>query len=91
MTTPEGFKEAYKAYRAEGGWMASRRPNIGGQGLPAVLNAAMQEFASGANLAFAMYPGLTQGAIAALLRARHARSRRRPTCRRWSPANGPAP
>src|SRR3954451_24935949 len=39
----------------------------GGQGLPMTLNTAMQEFFSSANLALGMYPGLTQGAIAALV------------------------
>ncbi|HEX2136594.1 MAG TPA: acyl-CoA dehydrogenase family protein, partial [Microvirga sp.] len=67
VTTPPGFKEAYKAY-VEGGWMGlSAPPDYGGQGLPATLNTVMQEFVSAANLAFGMYPGLTQGAIAALV------------------------
>ena len=39
----------------------------GGQGLPMTLNSVMQEFLSSANLALGMYPGLTQGAIAALV------------------------
>jgi acyl-CoA dehydrogenase len=67
VTTPRGFKPAYESYRA-GGWVGLPAPaEYGGLGLPAVLNSVMQEFASGANLAFGMYPGLTQGAIAALL------------------------
>ncbi|GEP04587.1 acyl-CoA dehydrogenase C-terminal domain-containing protein [Methylobacterium oxalidis] len=67
VTTPKGFKAAYDAY-AQGGWMGLSVPEaFGGQGLPHTLNTAMQEFASGANLALGMYPGLTQGAIAALL------------------------
>lgn len=67
VTTPDGFKPAYQAYR-EGGWVGLPAPaEYGGAGLPAVLNSVMQEFVSGANLAFGMYPGLTQGAIAALL------------------------
>ena len=67
VTTPDGFKPAYQAYR-EGGWVGLPAPvEYGGLGLPAVLNSIMQEFVSGANLAFGMYPGLTQGAIAALL------------------------
>src|SRR5215204_4132896 len=66
VTTPEGFKAAYDAYR-EGGWMGiSAPPEHGGQGLPSTLNTVMQEFVSSANLALGMYPGLTQGAIAAL-------------------------
>jgi acyl-CoA dehydrogenase len=67
VTTPKGFKEAYRAY-ADGGWMGLSAPvEYGGQGLPAVLNTVMQEFISAANLSLGMYPGLTQGAIAALI------------------------
>ncbi|HEY8566996.1 MAG TPA: acyl-CoA dehydrogenase C-terminal domain-containing protein [Beijerinckiaceae bacterium] len=67
VTTPKGFKEAYQAYR-EGGWMGlAVPPEYGGQGLPYTLGAVVNEFASAANMAFAMYPGLTLGAIAALL------------------------
>ncbi|MCA0319706.1 MAG: acyl-CoA dehydrogenase C-terminal domain-containing protein [Proteobacteria bacterium] len=66
VTTPPGFKEAYKQYR-EGGWMAlSFDPAYGGQGLPLTLNAAIGEYLSSSNLAWGMYPGLTQGAMAAL-------------------------
>ena len=67
VTTPKGFKEAYQAYVA-GGWMGISAPaEFGGQSLPATINTVMQEFLSSANLALGMYPGLTQGAIAALL------------------------
>jgi alkylation response protein AidB-like acyl-CoA dehydrogenase len=67
VSTPKGFKEAYRAY-AEGGWMGLSAPaEFGGQDLPHTINTVMQEFMSSANLAFGMYPGLTQGAIAALL------------------------
>jgi alkylation response protein AidB-like acyl-CoA dehydrogenase len=67
VTAPKGFKEAYRAY-AEGGWMGLSAPaEFGGQDLPHTINTVMQEFISSANLAFGMYPGLTQGAIAALL------------------------
>jgi alkylation response protein AidB-like acyl-CoA dehydrogenase len=66
VTTPKGFKEAYRAF-ADGGWMGLSAPvEYGGQGLPMTLNTVMQEFLSAANLALGMYPGLTQGAIAAL-------------------------
>jgi len=67
VTTPKGYKAAYDAYVA-GGWMGLSMPEaFGGQGLPTTLNVILQEFQSSANLALAMYPGLTQGAIAALL------------------------
>ncbi|SFU32665.1 hypothetical protein SAMN02799631_00146 [Methylobacterium sp. 174MFSha1.1] len=67
VTTPKGFKAGYDAY-AGGGWMGLSMPEeYGGQGLPHTLNSVMQEFVSGANVALGMYPGLTQGAMAALL------------------------
>ena len=68
VTTPAGFKAAYEAF-ANGGWISLAVPEeYGGQGLPYTLSTPMNEFASAANMAFAMYPGLTQGALAALLR-----------------------
>jgi acyl-CoA dehydrogenase len=67
VTTPKGFKEAYRQY-AEGGWMGISAPSeFGGQGLPIMLTTLVNEFLVSANMAFAMYPGLTQGAIAAIL------------------------
>ena len=67
VTTPKGFKEAYEAYTS-GGWMGlSASVDFGGQGLPATLNAVMQEFLCSANLALSMHLGLTQGAIAVVL------------------------
>ena len=67
VITPKGFREAYKAY-AEGGWIGLAAPaEYGGQGLPYTLAAAINEFATSANMAFSLYPGLTRGAQAALL------------------------
>jgi acyl-CoA dehydrogenase len=67
VTTPKGFKEAYKQI-VEGGWIGISAPSeFGGQGLPATLTEVVNEFFCSANMAFAMYPGLTQGAIAAML------------------------
>ena len=66
VTTPKGFKEAYKAY-VEGGWVGlAGDAAYGGQGLPHFLGAALSEYLIAANLSFAMYPGLTTGAAAAL-------------------------
>ncbi|MFZ1815393.1 MAG: acyl-CoA dehydrogenase C-terminal domain-containing protein [Rhizobiaceae bacterium] len=66
VTTPKGFNEAYQSYR-EGGWMGlSADPEYGGQGLPYTLHSAVGEYLSSSNMAFSMYPGLTQGAIAAI-------------------------
>jgi 3-(methylsulfanyl)propanoyl-CoA dehydrogenase len=67
VSTPRGFKEAYRAF-ADGGWIGlAADPNFGGQGLPYTLAAIVNEFVSSANMAFGMYPGLSQGALNALL------------------------
>jgi len=67
VTTPDGFKEAFGQIVA-GGWIGISVPTeFGGQGLPSVLTQIVNEFLGSANMAFAMYPGLTQGAIAALI------------------------
>lgn len=67
VTTPDGFKEAYHAYR-DGGWVGLSAPEeFGGQGLPHVIGTAMEEFRMAANQSFGMYPGLTMGAVAAIL------------------------
>jgi hypothetical protein len=66
VTTPSGFKDAYRRL-TEGGWISMSAPaEFGGQGLPIVLAQCVNEFLCSANMAFGMYPGLTQGAIAAL-------------------------
>ena len=66
VTTPEGFKAAYKQY-CESGWLGlAADPQYGGQGLPYTLHSAIGEYMSSANMALMMYPGLTQGAIAAI-------------------------
>ncbi|MDL2399225.1 acyl-CoA dehydrogenase C-terminal domain-containing protein [Rhizobium mayense] len=66
VSTPKGFKEAYRAYR-EGGWLGLAVPEeFGGQGLPYTLHCAVGEYTSAANMSLMMYPGLTQGAIAAI-------------------------
>ncbi|MBE1205534.1 acyl-CoA dehydrogenase [Aminobacter carboxidus] len=67
VTTPKGFKEAFDQYR-EGGWMGLAVPvEHGGQGLPYTVHSAVGEYMSAANMALMMYPGLTQGAMAAIL------------------------
>src|SRR5271157_3595841 len=66
VTTPKGFKQAYKAL-VDGGWVGlAGDPAYGGQGLPPFLAVLFSEYAYGANIAFSMYPGLTNGAVAAL-------------------------
>ncbi|EKS33352.1 acyl-CoA dehydrogenase C-terminal domain-containing protein [Afipia clevelandensis] len=67
VTTPKGFKDAFKQL-AEGGWLGLSAPaEFGGQGLPVTLSQTVNEFMMSANMAFSMYPGLTKGAMAALL------------------------
>ncbi|WBY08724.1 acyl-CoA dehydrogenase C-terminal domain-containing protein [Sphingomonas sp. 7/4-4] len=67
VTTPDGFKEAYQQF-VESGWGTLSAPaEFGGQEMPHVISTAFQEYMISANMAFAMYPGLTHGAIAALL------------------------
>ncbi len=67
VTTPAGFKQAYRQF-VEAGWGTLSQPEaFGGQGMPHVLAFALEEFLSSANQAFAMYPGLTNGAVSALL------------------------
>jgi alkylation response protein AidB-like acyl-CoA dehydrogenase len=67
VTTPKGFKDAFKQV-AEGGWLGLSAPTeYGGQGLPVTLSQAVNEFQISANMAFSMYGGLTMGATAALL------------------------
>ena len=66
VTTPKGFKEAYKTY-VEGGWAAlACDSEFGGQGLPLVVNQMFYEMMNSANQAWTMYPGLTHGAYASL-------------------------
>jgi 3-(methylthio)propanoyl-CoA dehydrogenase len=66
ITTPDGFKEAYKAYVA-GGWGAvAADPTYGGGGFPHTIGLAISEMLESSNMAFALCPMLTQGSIDAL-------------------------
>ncbi|SDJ24141.1 hypothetical protein SAMN05216189_101477 [Pseudomonas delhiensis] len=66
VTTPKGFKEAFAQY-VEGGWNGvSSDPEYGGQGLPPSLGLLVSEMIGAANCSWAMYPGLTKGAMAAI-------------------------
>jgi alkylation response protein AidB-like acyl-CoA dehydrogenase len=67
VTTPKGFRQAFKQY-ADGGWMGISAPaEFGGQGLPGTLTIAVNEMMGSANMAFSMYAGLTQGALSTLI------------------------
>ena len=66
VTTPAGFKEAYRRF-ADNGWNGlTKNPEHGGQGLPQLVATAVEEMWHGANMSFALCPLLTQGAIEAL-------------------------
>ncbi|MDG1995019.1 MAG: acyl-CoA dehydrogenase C-terminal domain-containing protein [Emcibacteraceae bacterium] len=66
VSTPKGFKEAYDQY-VEGGWQGiSGDPEYGGQGLPMALGLAINEMMVSSNWGLSMYPGLTNGAAAAI-------------------------
>src|SRR6185312_6457803 len=62
VTTPKGFKEAWKKLY-EAGWKAiGVDAEYGGAGSPRVVQLLVEEMVSGANTAFSMYGGLTYGA-----------------------------
>lgn len=66
VTTPAGFKEAYTAY-SNGGWSGlTGEVKYGGQGMPKVLSAMIEEMIFGANSSFALYAILTTGATLTL-------------------------
>ncbi len=66
VTTPDGFKAAYRTF-VDGGWPSlSCDPEFGGQGMPVVLAMAFNEMVTSSNMAFGMYPGLTHGVYEAL-------------------------
>ena len=67
VTTPDGFKDAFKLYRESGWGTLSSPEEFGGQGMPHVLGFVVEEFVATANHAFGMYPGLTNGAVSAIL------------------------
>jgi alkylation response protein AidB-like acyl-CoA dehydrogenase len=66
VTTPKGFKEAYKLYYEAGLGSLAGDADYGGQGLPPSLSLVCSEMVSAANNSFCMYPGLTNGAIACI-------------------------
>jgi alkylation response protein AidB-like acyl-CoA dehydrogenase len=63
VTTPAGYKEAYRQY-VENGWPAlSADVEHGGQGMPNMLGIIANELAGTANWSWVMYPGLSHGAV----------------------------
>jgi len=66
VTTPSGFRDAYRQF-CELGWNGlSKSPDFGGQGMPRLVAAAIDEIWNAANMAFELCPMLTAGAIEAI-------------------------
>ncbi|UVE19579.1 acyl-CoA dehydrogenase [Pseudomonas sp. LS44] len=66
VRTASGWKQAYSQF-VEGGWNAlSCEPEFGGQGLPRLVSALVEEMWNGANVSFGLCPMLTRGAIEAI-------------------------
>jgi alkylation response protein AidB-like acyl-CoA dehydrogenase len=66
VLTAGGWKQAYTRFAADGWGALSCPAQFGGQNLPRVLSALIEEMWNGANLAFALCPMLTRGAIDAI-------------------------
>ena len=67
VTTPDGWKDAYKAF-CDSGWNGLAMPvDFGGQGLPETFGIAVKEMTASANMAFSLCPMLTGGSIQAML------------------------
>jgi alkylation response protein AidB-like acyl-CoA dehydrogenase len=67
VTTPAGFKDAWRQFRDAGWPTLTASTEFGGQGLPHTVGMAFQEMMNSANQAWTMYPGLTHGAYDCLL------------------------
>ncbi len=66
VSTPKGFKEAYKSF-VENGWQGiTVKKKYGGQELPYFVNMFLDEMISSSNMSFGLYPGLTSNAIDAI-------------------------
>ena len=67
VSTPAGFKEAYRQF-AEGGWQSLSFPvEYGGLGMPTSISLFNTEMIGAANWSFGMYPGLSLGCINTIL------------------------
>ena len=66
VLTPDGWKEAYAQFVADGWGALSCPERFGGQNLPRVLSALVEEMWNGANVAFALCPMLTRGTVDAI-------------------------
>jgi acyl-CoA dehydrogenase len=66
VVSPPGFAEAYRQF-VDNGWQGiGKSTAIGGQGLPFLVHSAVAEMWYSSNMAFALCPLLTSGAIEAI-------------------------
>jgi 3-(methylthio)propanoyl-CoA dehydrogenase len=66
VTTPKGFREAYAAY-VEAGWaQLSVSTDLGGQGMPQLVNTAVEELMFASNMGFFLGTSLARGAVEAI-------------------------
>ncbi len=67
VTMPEGYADAYKSYVANGWGSINAPAEYGGQGLPFTLATVALDSLGAANMAFALCPILSVGAIESIL------------------------
>ncbi len=67
VTLPDGFKEAFQKYAANGYVGLPNTSEYGGLGLPYTMAKVVEEMACSANVGFALFPGLTTGCFEAIL------------------------
>ncbi|MBM7063187.1 acyl-CoA dehydrogenase C-terminal domain-containing protein [Pseudomonas sp. UL073] len=66
VTTPQGFRDAYRQF-VDNGWASMNGPvEFGGQGFPQLVSASFHEMLMASSLSFRIYSGLTEGAVLAL-------------------------
>ena len=66
VTTPDGFREAWRTYR-EGGWVGlGGNPEYGGMGMPKMLGVLFEEMLYAADCSFSLYSALSAGSCLAI-------------------------
>ncbi|MFJ4374515.1 acyl-CoA dehydrogenase C-terminal domain-containing protein [Pseudomonas japonica] len=66
VTTPDGFKEAWRTYK-DGGWVGlAGNPEHGGMGMPKMLAVQFEEMLYAANCSFSLYSALSAGCCLAI-------------------------
>ncbi|MGF6393679.1 acyl-CoA dehydrogenase C-terminal domain-containing protein [Pseudomonas plecoglossicida] len=66
VTTPDGFRDAWRTYR-EGGWVGlGGNPAFGGMGMPKMLGVLFEEMLYAADCSFSLYSALSAGSCLAI-------------------------